>query len=140
MKKAKYQTRQLTELKNYFLANKHKHAQAQEIYQYLNSKDISISLATVYRQLDKMVEMGLLTKYVVDYEKGALYEWKHPHQEEAFHCKCEKCGELIHVKCEELTLLQAHISRKHAFAINASKLVFYGLCKRCATNLEMKES
>ena len=62
--KAQYRTRQITELENYLCSMEGKHVTVSDICKYFKSQGISIGTTTVYRQLDRMVEQGLVAKYV----------------------------------------------------------------------------
>ena len=46
--------------------------------------------------------------------------------------KCEKCGSLIHMECEELEGIIEHINSHHGFRLNPLKTVIYGICEGCA--------
>ena len=48
-----------------------------------------------------------------------------------FHCKCEKCGKLIHLHCEELQEIQSHLLGEHGFQLDPRRTVLYGLCEGC---------
>lgn len=101
--KAQYRTRQITELENYLCSMEGKHVTVSDICKYFKSQGISIGTTTVYRQLDRMVEQGLVAKYVVDGTSSACFEYlghdEHCHKHICFHCKCEKCGKVIHLEC-----------------------------------------
>ena len=107
--KAQYRTRQITELENYLCSMEGKHVTVSDICKYFKSQGISIGTTTVYRQLDRMVEQGLVAKYVVDGTSSACFEYlghdEHCHKHICFHCKCEKCGKVIHLECGEMTHL-----------------------------------
>ena len=79
---------------------------------------ISIGTTTVYRQLDRMVEQGLVAKYVVDGTSSACFEYlghdEHCHKHICFHCKCEKCGTVIHLECGEMAHLGEHMLADHS--------------------------
>ena len=45
--------------------------------------------------------------------------------------KCEKCGKLIHLHCDELEEIQTHILKEHRFKMDPMRTVFYGLCENC---------
>jgi hypothetical protein len=47
-------------------------------------------------------------------------------------CKCEKCGRLIHLHCDEIEELCAHMKNEHHFILNPARTVFYGICESCA--------
>ena len=73
--KAQYRTRQITELENYLCSMKGKHVTVSDICKYFKSQGSSIGITTVYRQLDRMVEQGLVAKYVVDGTSSACFEY-----------------------------------------------------------------
>ena len=73
--KAQYRTRQITELENYLCSMEGKHVTVSDICKYFKSQGISIGTTTVYRQLDRMVEQGLVAKYVVDGTSSACFEY-----------------------------------------------------------------
>ena len=54
------------------------------------------------------------------------------HADEDKDCKCDVCGTLIHMHCDELAQIGAHLKKDHGFALNAMRTVFYGLCEDCA--------
>ena len=133
--KAQYRTRQITELENYLCSMEGKHVTVSDICKYFKSQGISIGTTTVYRQLDRMVEQGLVAKYVVDGTSSACFEYlgheEHCHKHVCFHCKCEKCGKLIHLQCKEVEALRQHMMGHHGFKINPHRIVFYGVCSDC---------
>ena len=95
----------------------------------------SIGTATVYRQLEKLVSEGLLNKYLVDEGSSACYEFvpekDHLCKERCYHLKCESCGKLIHMECDEVESLMDHIKAHHGFNVNPKRTVFYGMCEEC---------
>ena len=108
---------------------------AAEICLELKQQGTEIGQATVYRQLERMVDEGIVNKYIIDENSPACFEYigKDSHScEVCFHCKCEKCGKLIHLHCEELEGIQAHLQQEHHFLLNPMRTVFYGLCEDCA--------
>lgn len=82
-----------------------------------------------------MVEQGLVAKYVVDGTSSACFEYlghdEHCHKHICFHCKCEKCGKVIHLECEEMTHLGEHMLADHGFQWDFTRTVFYGICEEC---------
>ena len=130
--KAQYRTRQITELENYLCSMKGKHVTVSDICTYFKNQGSSSGITTVYRQLDRMVEQGLVAKYVVDGTSSACFEYLgHDHKHLCFHCKCEKCGKVIHLECEEMTHLGEHMLADHGFQWDFTRTVFYGICEEC---------
>ena len=102
---------------------------------YFKEQGITIGTTTVYRNLEKMVEQGLVAKYNVDGTSSACFEYlgaeEHCHKTVCFHCKCEKCGKLIHLHCEDVVKLRQHLMEDHGFQMDSCRTVCYGICSDC---------
>ena len=61
-----YNTRQKENLLAFLVKNKERHTNVQEISAYLSGEGISVGTATIYRQLDRLVEQGIVRKYILD--------------------------------------------------------------------------
>ncbi len=134
-RRTKYNTKQREILLDYFETVPGTHVTAGDVYEYLRSKGTSIAQSTVYRQLQSLVDEGVIRKYIIDRDTPACFEYVRPENNEEtqpfFHCKCEKCGKLIHLSCKELTEMESFLRTEHHFKLNAVRTVFYGLCERC---------
>lgn len=132
--KKSYSTKHQEELLEYMKSTSGKHVTAGDICMHLRSEGRNIGTATVYRQLEKMVDDGVVNKYIIDEGSSACYEYvAHGHKEgNCYHLKCEACGKLIHLGCEEIKALNEHIKEHHGFTINPRRTVFYGICEDCA--------
>jgi len=94
--------------------------------------DVEISRTTVYRQLEKLVEAGLVTKNLFDGSAVAMFSVNQKTQDEYYyHLLCEVCGSFNRLKCKSLQPIAKHIEEEHHFHINDTKTVFYGKCKDC---------
>ena len=75
---------------------------AADLSEELRHGGLTVGLATVYRQLDKLTQQGLVHK--VTTEEGALYQYcpqaGHPH--DCFLLRCEGCGRMVHLDCRHL--------------------------------------
>ncbi len=138
--KPKYKTKQRDTLLSYLETVTGKHITVADVCDYFRAKGTPIGQATVYRQLESMVDDGLVSKYTIDSGSPACFEYLgahvHEHGEACFHCKCEKCGTLFHVHCAELELIQQHLMDHHNFMLNPLRTVFYGLCENCRNTAE----
>jgi Fur family ferric uptake transcriptional regulator len=131
--KGAYRTRQQDELLDYLKQTPGAHYTAAQIREHFAHQEKSIGTATIYRQLERFVEDGTVRKYLLDTGDSACYEYVAQKELCAshFHCKCEKCGRLIHLECDELKQIQSHLLTAHGFAWNSGKTVFYGVCDQC---------
>ncbi len=129
-----YKTRQRDAILKYLTEHKDSHVTASGIGDYLSRQGTPVGTATIYRQLEKLVEQGVVRKYTVDQNTGACFQFvEHDTKcREHFHLKCEKCGRLIHLECEALSELSEHIRNEHGFFIDPLRTVFYGVCRDCA--------
>ena len=134
-----YKTKQREEILAYLETRPGEHITAAAVCGYFQEKGTPIGQSTVYRQLEKMVAEGLLNKYTIDAGTPACFEFvqrhEHTHGGTCFHCKCEKCGRLIHMHCEELEGIGAHLKDEHGFVLDPLRTVFYGVCAECAGGL-----
>ena len=135
MLKAQYKTKQMTELLTYLQSVQGSHVTVSDICDYFAARGIAVGTTTVYRHLEKMVHEGIVVKYVVDGTSSACFEYIGEHEEEkntsCYHCKCEKCGKLIHLQCSEVAGLKQHMMEHHGFEMNPLRTVFYGICSEC---------
>lgn len=140
--RVKYRTRQREELTEYLQSIKGRHFTVADVCMYFRNRGTAMGTATVYRQLDQMISEGLVVKYLIDENSSACFEYvgeKDHHHPSCYHCKCERCGKLIHMECHEIEALEKHISEHHGFRIDPKRTVFYGLCADCRKALEEEE-
>ncbi len=134
--KTNYNTKHRAEITAFLMNRAGKHVTVSDVCKYFEKKGVAIGVTTVYRQLDKMVEEGLVNKYILDNNSSACYEYVASEKQidnmvSCYHCKCEKCGRLIHLHCDEIMGIIKHIEEEHSFTVNPRRTVFYGLCENC---------
>ncbi len=133
--RSKYNTRQREILLEYLKSVSGSHVTAGDVCAYLKEHGAAIGQATVYRRLESLVDEGLVNKYIIDANSPACFEYvekdSHIAGNICFHCKCEKCGKLIHLHCDELSGVMKHLYEDHQFNLDPKRTVFYGLCETC---------
>ena len=132
--KIQYKTKNKQLLIDYLQKTAGKHVTVQEICDHFKSRGENIGTTTVYRQLERLVDEGCVKKYFVDGSSAAYFEYvDHADcgHDACFHCKCSKCGKLIHLHCHEMEAIQSHIFAHHGFKLDNLKTVFYGVCESC---------
>ena len=70
-----YKTKQKENLIAFLIKNKDRHTNVQEISSYLAQEGSPVGTATIYRQLEKLVERGIVRKYVLDGKTGACFQY-----------------------------------------------------------------
>ncbi len=129
-----YNTKQKENLLAFLIETGGKHITVQEISTYLSNEGTPMGIATIYRQLDRLVEKGMVRKYILDGKSGACYQYigKEDGCHEHYHLKCISCNQLIHMSCEYLSDINKHIFEHHGFTVDSSQTVFYGKCGKCS--------
>ena len=46
--------------------------------------------------------------------------------------KCERCGRIAHMCCDELPALYRHLAQEHGFTVDPNRTLLYGTCHDCA--------
>ena len=133
--RSKYKTKQRDILLGYLETMPGTHITASDVCEYFRERGATIGQSTVYRQLESLVDEGIINKYNIDANTPACFEYmgvEHPQNAETcFHCKCEKCGKLIHLHCDEMEAIKTHLNNEHGFKMDPKRTVFYGLCEQC---------
>ncbi len=131
--RSRYKTKQRESLLGYFETVPGVHVTAGEVFEYFKSQGSPIGRSTIYRQLEIMVDEGIVKKYIIDGNSPACFEYvgADGHEDICFHCKCEKCGKLIHLSCDQISEMQTHLLTEHRFRLDPARTVFYGLCEQC---------
>lgn len=137
--RTQYKTKQMAQLLAYLQSVQGQHVTVNDICAHLKQQGAAVGTATVYRHLERMVEQGVVVQYTLDGASGACFEYlgerAQCHKPTCFHCKCERCGKLIHVHCEELEALEQHMLTQHGFAMDTLRTVLYGVCEQCKAAL-----
>ena len=110
------------------------HMSAEDVYNILREKKSDIGLATVYRSLDLLSELGILVQ--VDFGDGcARYELNtaDPKIHHHHHLICVKCKKVIEFEEDLLDDLEAKIAKKSGFKILNHEVKFFGYCYECQT-------
>ncbi len=133
--KSIYKTKQRNMIIEYFQKSDKEHICAGEICEYFKSQGSEIGKSTIYRQLEKLVDEGILNKHVVDNSTSACFEYVgsdgHVHEGNCYHCICEKCGKLFHMHCGTIEGIEKHMLINHNFQIDPNRTIFYGTCEHC---------
>ncbi len=132
--KPTYHTKQQDELLAFLKSHAGTHLTAAQIRDELVREGKPISTATIYRQMERFASDGTVRKYLLETGDSACYEYAGGYHSECashFHCKCEKCGRLIHLDCDELQEIRQHLQEHHHFTWDYGRTVFYGICDQC---------
>ncbi len=102
------------------------HMSVDELYEAIKKKFPSISLATVYKNINAMLEKSFILEVKIPNQKSKYELAKASHS----HVMCESCG-----KVEDITLDLHGITEMAAnltdYKINDDALVLSGICPSC---------
>ena len=116
---------------NIIVDKKGQHLNTEEIYDLVKTQCPDIGLATVYRTLQILDEMGLILKMNLD-DGCSRYEFNsHQEDHQHHHLICQNCGAIIEVGEDLLDNLEEEINKKYQFTILDHNVKFFGLCAKC---------
>ncbi len=110
-----------------FAAQK-KYVTARELHRKLRSCSSGIGLATVYRMLEALRGLGLVTVTQMDSEAAYLFCAPSHHH----HAVCTHCGRVDDVPCRSQPALRRMLSQGLSFRLTEHQMEFFGVCARCS--------
>jgi Fur family ferric uptake transcriptional regulator len=108
----------------------HTHLDAGALLRALRRRRVPVSRATVYRNLELLVECGLVRRQRLGSGR-TLYEHVHAGLEHD-HLVCESCGHVVEFVSPGIVALRAEICRAHGFEPQPHGLQILGRCRACA--------
>lgn len=135
--RTQYKTKQMSEILSYLKSNRECHVTVSDITRYFSANNIKVGTTTVYRHLERLVEQGAVAKFFIDGEPCAVYEYTGKNEPSSgyIHCKCQHCGNLLHIECSKIKSLEMHLDKHHHFMVDSPKTVLYGICSNCKRTL-----
>ena len=106
------------------------HATADEIYNEIVKEHKNISRGTVYRNLQRLCEMGEIKKKEIP---GGPDRFDHLTSDH-YHIRCTKCDRVFDVDMKYIADLEKSIENAHGFTFTGHDIVFKGLCPECKNN------
>jgi Fur family transcriptional regulator, ferric uptake regulator len=104
---------------------------AQEISDELHGKGRDIGLASIYRALDLLHEMGLVQRVEIG-DGGARYEPVVPGGEHHHHAVCDTCGRVTAFEDDRLEQQLERLAGRLRHSMSGHDIVIHGDCARCA--------
>jgi len=109
-----------------YLRSVHTHPTAETVYKNVKKKIPTITLATVYRNLNVLAENFKILRLEINKEyhyDGDIRK----HQ----HCVCRKCGKIIDIFREDIDEYALENIDKEKFNAQNVQVTYYGTCKKC---------
>ena len=113
------------------IENSEEHLDAEAIYRRAHAKDERISLATVYRTLAVLKEMGLVTqRYLASGHEREYYE--PVGAPEHYHFTCRQCGKAVEFQSRHVDRLRIELQQRLGIQITQACVCLEGFCATCA--------
>ena len=114
------------------LKHNSEHLSSEQIYDLVRVDCPEIGLATVYRTMQLLDEIGVISKLNLDdgcirYEISLNKNECHNHH----HLICKNCSKIIEVQEDLLESIESKIQERYKFDIVDHDVKFYGLCEDC---------
>lgn len=113
-----------------YLAQSKEHPTAQEIYHALKLEYPSLSLATVYNTLEKLVELGVVHALGSAGDDATHYDADtSPH----INLACVRCHRVVDLPSEHVQVLETEVSQRSGYRLLGARVLYYGICPNCQT-------
>lgn len=112
------------------LEESREHLDAEGLYQKARQRDPRISLATVYRTVAVLKQMGLVAEYSLGEDHGHFETFpERPH----YHFTCLGCGQVVEFDAPQVALAIQELAEQEGLEIRAVQFSLTGYCARCRT-------
>ena len=104
------------------------HSTPEEIAAAVQAQSESVNLSTVYRTLDLLEELGLVTHTHLGHGAPTY----HPADEaDHVHLVCTRCGGVQSVPADVVRALAGSLQARHGFEVDVAHIAMHGRCADC---------
>ncbi len=107
------------------------HPDADWVFTRMREQLPNVSLGTVYRNLSRLAEEGIILKLDVGQNADRFDGCNAPH----YHLACNGCGAVVDLPLAYTTALNTAATEESGCEIEGHSLLFYGKCPSCTGNL-----
>lgn len=106
------------------------HLDAEAVYHRAKARDSNISLATVYRTLTALRQIGLVQqRHLTPDDQRGYYEIA---DQQHYHFTCLHCGRVIEFDTPLIAQIQQTLAREMGIEVIQARLYLEGYCALCA--------
>ena len=105
-----------------------RHVSAEEIYAQVKARYPYANISTVYRTLDLLKELGLVTEIALGDGCVRFHPAEKGHHH---HLVCQKCGKIIDLPESALDSLEKILLDEYKFKGDLKHMAVFGLCSEC---------
>ncbi|MBL7124742.1 MAG: transcriptional repressor [Dehalococcoidales bacterium] len=110
------------------IENSDNHISAEEIYAQVVAKYPHINISTVYRTLELLKGLGLVTETDLG---GGRFRYHPADKGHHHHLVCRECGAIIDLDESMLASLKDTLLREYKFIADLRHLAVFGRCVKC---------
>ena len=111
------------------IENSDDHISAEEIYSQVVAKYPNVNISTVYRTLELLERLGLVTETDLG---GGRVRYHPVEKGQHHHLVCRECGAIIDLDESLLAPLKDALLREHRFIADLRHLAILGRCMNCS--------
>ena len=114
-----------------------RHLSAEDIYIGVHRAYSNVGLATIYRNLELLAQMGLVLKFDFGDKKSRYELTRDPEKIHHHHLICKNCNKVIDYsesiddEKEFLKRREKNLAKEYDFKIEGHFIDFFGLCNKC---------
>jgi len=91
--------------------------------------EITMGIATVYRILNLLEELHIVSGISIDGNESKVYELNLVSHHD--HMVCTNCKKIVEFYDAELERLQENVAVENGFTLQSHNMLLYGICKEC---------
>ncbi len=111
------------------IENSADHISAEEIYAQIVTKYPQVNISTVYRTLELLEQLGLVTETNLG---GGRVRYHSAEKGHHHHLVCQECGAIIDLDESVLFSLRDTLLREYKFIADLRHLAIFGRCVNCS--------
>jgi len=110
-----------------------KHPTAKGIYEEVREAHPTVSLATVYKTLQVLRELGLLQELAFPEAEAKFDSYMEPH----LNLICDSCGGVMDLEDNAAQEI-VRVASRARFTVRGQRIDIYGVCQRCGTEAKRR--
>ena len=110
------------------IENSENHISAEEIYAQVVTKYSHVNISTVYRTLELLKQLGLVTETDLG---GGRVKYHPENKGQHHHLVCQECGAMTDLDESVLISLKGQLLREYKFSADLRHLAIFGRCVKC---------
>lgn len=137
MRSDRYRTKLREAILSFFADHPSEALSARRVYEALLPRFDALSITSVYRNLDRLVEEEILVRSAAEEGRSATYLWGEGGScYDHLHMQCVRCGTVLHLDCGDTERYIRHLAKEHGFRLLCGRTTLVGVCPACSETSE----